>query len=149
MTVMTPTRTIHIPDALYKRIQQQATRVQQSVEQLIEHAVEQTLPPAINPNLPNDVQVELAAMEALSDGMLWQIAEGEINVDKVALFDFLQERRESGQLTDEGRVLLGQAVEEFDHFTLRKAHAYSLLSSRGHSLPTLEEMQARRGDVPL
>ena len=82
-------------------------------------------------------------MEQLSDEALWAIARSTANDDKIALYGVLIERQHIGTLTTEGRHLLTQLGEEADALTLRKAHAYALLQSRGYTLPTLDELHAQ------
>ncbi len=62
-----------------------------------------SLPPAPEPDLPQAVQDELAAMEHLSDEALWAIARSTINSDSLALYDVLRDRKEEGSLTPEGQ----------------------------------------------
>ncbi len=79
-------------------------------------------------------------MERLSDEALWQIAQGTMNRDKVALYDVLLERQQDHHLTPEGREWLTRLRKEAEALTLRKAHAFALLSSRGLELPSLQEL---------
>lgn len=97
----------------------------------------------VESDLPVALQIEFKAMEALSDSALWAIAESVMNPDKVVLYDVLLERHQENTLTAEGRELLAQLREESDFLMLRKAHAYALLQSRGHQLPTLQELHTR------
>jgi hypothetical protein len=53
------------------------------------------------------------------------------------------ERQNDGSLTTQGRNLLAQLREESDALMVRKAQAYALLHSRGHTLPTLNELHAQ------
>ena len=83
-------------------------------------------------------------MSVLSDETIWQIADSQMNQDKVALYDVLLERLKNGSLTPEGQELLTDLRNEADALMLRKAHAYTLLKSRGHKLPSLDELRARK-----
>jgi len=91
-------------------------------------------------DLPLELQSELETMIYLSDDALWQVAESEMNPDKVALYDVMLERFHNNQLTAEGQTLLDQLRDELQMLTLRKAHAYALLQSRGHTLPVLADL---------
>ncbi len=82
-------------------------------------------------------------MEHLSDEALWAIARSTANDDKIALYDLLIERQNSGSLTVEGHGLLTQLREEADALMVRKAHAYAILQSRGYTLPTLDQLHAQ------
>lgn len=88
------------------------------------------------------MQAELKAIEQLSDEGLWQIAQGGMNPDEVALYDLLLQRHHAGTLTPEGREWLTRLREAAEALMLRKAHAYTVLQSRGHTLPSLEDLRA-------
>jgi hypothetical protein len=47
-------------------------------------------------------------------------------------------------LTSEGQAWLDTLRDEADALMLRKAQAFALLKSRGHKLPTLDELRAQR-----
>lgn len=130
-----------IPEALYQQIRQQAEGAKLSVDAFVQRTMARNLPPSVEDDLPVDVQTELRAMAQLSDTVLWQIAESRMNLDKVALYDLMLERLHAERLTSEGRALLAQLREEADLLQLRKAHAYALLKSRGHELPSLEVLE--------
>lgn len=102
------------------------------------------LAPPIEDDLESAMQAELEAMAYLSDEALWQTAESVMNPDKVALYDLMLERLKSNQLTAEGQNLLDELRTESQSLMLRKAHAYALLQSRGHKIPSLSELQTVR-----
>ena len=141
MTVRTVT--LKLPEHLYERLETQARAVTRSVDEIVIQALARSLPPLVEKDLPQALQAELEAMNRLSDEALWQIAESTMNRDKVALYDVLLERHQAGSLTSEGQEWLTRLREEAEVLMLRKAHAYALLQSRGHKLPTLEELHAR------
>ncbi|MEM7111015.1 MAG: hypothetical protein AAF614_01185 [Chloroflexota bacterium] len=134
---------VKIPDSLYHRLRQQAKEAKMSVDVWVEQTLSRHLPPPVEEDLPDTLQDELEAMANLSDAVLWQIAESQMNADKVALYDLMLERFHADELTSEGQQLLNDLRDEAQALTLRKAHAYALLQSRGHVLPTLEELQNR------
>lgn len=98
-------------------------------------------PPSVEDDLPLKLRMELKALEALSNEALWAIGRSTMNEDKVALYDVLLERKQTGNLTAEGRELLDSLREEADFLMVRKAHAYALLQSRGQKLPSIEELR--------
>lgn len=134
------TRTIEVPEELYTQLEQRAHAAAQSVGAVVIRTLASSLPPAPEPDLPQAVQDELAAMEHLSDEALWAIARSTMNSDSLALYDLLRERKEEGSLTPEGQQWLARLTQDADALALRKAHAYTLLKSRGHQLPTLAEL---------
>lgn len=133
-------RTLTVPETLYTRLSAQAQAADRSVDELVMQNLLRTLPPEVEGELPPQLQVELDAMAYLSDDGLWQLAQSIMNPDKVALYDLLLERHLANELTAEGHEMLSQLREEVDALTVRKAHAYLLLQSRGHRLPTLTEL---------
>ena len=135
--------TVTLPEDLYDQLEAQARTAARSVDELVAQTLARSLPPSPEPDLPPAIQAELHAMEHLSDEALWAIARSTANDDKVALYDLLIERQNAGTLTVEGRRLLAELREEADALTLRKAHAYALLQSRGYTLPTLDELHAQ------
>jgi hypothetical protein len=132
-----------LPEHLYEQLAARAQTAARSVEDVATQTLAQSLPPSAEPNLPPQVQAELKAMEHLSDEALWAIARSTANDDKIALYDLLIERQNAHMLTAEGRHLLAQLRDEADALSLRKAHAYRLLHSRGHTLPTLDELHTQ------
>jgi len=132
--------TLTLPDRLYRRLNIQARMVTRSIGEIVVQTLERSLPPPVEDDLPIAIQAELEAMSNLSGEALWQIARSSMNRDKVALYDVLLERHQIGALTHEGQEWLTNLREEAEALMLRKAHAYALLQSRGHQLPSLEEL---------
>ncbi len=134
-------KAVSISDDLYRRLEVVAQQSHRSVEEVAQHTLAAHLPLPVESELPEPLRTELQAMEQLSEDALWQIAESVMNPDKVAMFDLLLERHKEETLTPAGRSMLDQLRQEADALMLRKAHAYVLLKSRGHRLPTLAELQ--------
>jgi hypothetical protein len=135
------TQPIHISQSLYQQLEKQAKSTKRTITELVQKAIVRNLPPPIDDELPMAIQEELEAMASLSDDALWQIAESQMNADKIAMYDLFLERNKEDSLTHEGKTMLKQLREEGELLTLRKAHAYLLLQSRGFTLPTLAELQ--------
>lgn len=135
--------TVTLPETVYNRLSAQAQASQRSIDELVVQSLLRTLPPPVEDDLPPRLQSELTAMEGLSDDGLWQIAQSSMNADKVALYDLLLERHSGGELTLEGEEMLQQLREDADDLMLRKAHAFAILQSRGHRLPSLSELHAK------
>lgn len=142
MTVQTIT--LGLPEAIRKQLESQARAKARSIEEVAIQALARSLPPTVEDDLPVALRAELKAMSRLSDSSLWDIAEGTMNPDKVALYDVLLERLQDHTLTPEGREWLARLREEADTLMLRKAHAYALLKARGHALPALEELRPQQ-----
>jgi hypothetical protein len=134
------THQITVSDSLYRRLQKQARVMKASVNDVARQTLERYLPPPVESDLPSELHAELEAMAHLSDDALWQIAESKMNSDKVALYDVMLERLQKNRLTAEGQRLLDQLRNDAQILTLRKAHAYALLQSRGYTLPSLADL---------
>ncbi|KHD05107.1 hypothetical protein PN36_21515 [Candidatus Thiomargarita nelsonii] len=132
------TITLTLPEYVYKLLQAQA--ITRSLDEVATRVLLRCLPP-VEEDLPPALGAELESMAALSDDLLWQIAQSSMNQDKIALYDVLLARHKAGSLTPVGREWLTQLREDSEELMLRKAHAYALLKSRGHKLPTLDELR--------
>ncbi len=132
--------TLALPEDIYEQLEVQAQVSDRSVDEVVVQTLVRSLPPQVEEDLSPAIQAELKAMTHLSDEALWQIAQACMNHDKVALYDVLLERHLGATLTPEGQEWLTRLREEADVLMLRKAHAYALLQSRGHQLPSLEEL---------
>jgi hypothetical protein len=114
------------------------------VSEVAVQALARSLPPPVEEDLPPVLRAELKAMKRLSDESLWQIAQSAMNPDKEALYDVLLERLQAQTLTAEGQEWLTRLRAEAEALMLRKAHAYALLQSRGHKIPSVEALRSRK-----
>jgi hypothetical protein len=126
--------TLALPDVLYHRLEQAAAATKQSLEDVALHALRLGSPPAWD-DVPPEFQLDLAALEKLDDGTLWNIAKSRMNVD-VDRRDELLAMNANGRLSPEERVELEHLRHEEDRFMLRKAHAAVLLAWRGRPVPS-------------
>lgn len=141
---MDKTLTLTLPEYVYRQLQVQAKATTRTLNELGSQVIIKNLAPPVEEDLPPVLRAELEAMSVLSDEVIWQIAESRMNEDKAALYEVLIDRLKEGSLTSEGQEMLTQLREEADALMFRKAHAFALLKSRGHQLPTLEELHARQ-----
>jgi hypothetical protein len=133
------TVTLTLPEPIYQHLRSQAQT--RPLNEVVFQILSQSLPPEVEEDLPFNSRLELESMAHLSDEVLWQIAQSTMNQDKVALYDILLARHKTGKLTPIGKEWLTQLREDADKLMLRKAHAYAILKTRGHKLPTLEELR--------
>lgn len=138
---MSRTLTLTLPEALYQHFETKARASQSSVDDYVLDALQRQSPPPVEDDLPADLQAELRAMEALSDEALWAIAKSKMNEDKLALYEVLLERNQTNSLTVEGGEMLESLGRDADYLMVRKSQAFALLQSRGHKLPSLEELE--------
>ena len=131
---------VQLPEDLYAERVAQAMRAGQSVDELAAQTLAERIPPASDAELAPALQTDRGAMSQLSADALWAIAGSVVNADKLALYDLLIERQNTGPLTPDGKQLLSQLRNEADALMLRKAEAYALLRQRGHTLPSLGDL---------
>ncbi|HRJ43437.1 MAG: hypothetical protein KJZ86_15015 [Caldilineaceae bacterium] len=137
----TRTLTLTIPDTLYRHFEVQAQAIQRTVDDYVLETLFRQSPPPVEDDLPADLQADLRAMAALSDEALWPIANSKMNEDKLALYEVLIERNRTNSLTVEGREMLESLGKDADYLMVRKSQAFALLHSRGHKLPSLDELE--------
>src|SRR5712692_2069221 len=128
------TVTLHLPEALYRRLANTARATQRSLEDVLLYAVRVGSPPAWE-DVPPEYQSDLADMDRLSDDDLWEIVQLHKSAAEVARYDELLARNQAGPLTDAERVELNDLRSAAERLMLRKAHSAALLRWRGHTIP--------------
>jgi hypothetical protein len=128
------TITVTLPEPLLDYLETQAQAAARTIDELVAEVLVRNTVPAVEATLPVAVQQELKALELLSDEAVWTIAQSAMNGDKLALYDLLRERYQDETITPAGLEMLESLHVEADHLMLRKAHAYAILKSRGHSI---------------
>jgi hypothetical protein len=136
------TLTIRLPDELYARLQHAARGNEKRVRQVAVQMLSAALPP--DDMLSQGIQQELGVLEALSDDVLWAVAQSRMAASKQRRWKRLLDKNRQGTLTESERQELEQLTAEGDRLTLYKAHAYLLLKERGHRIPELERLQKQR-----
>lgn len=126
--------TLHLPEALYRRLANTARATQQSLEDVLLHAVNVGSPPAWE-DVPPEYQADLAQMDRLSDDDLWQIVRSQLTAAQVARYDELLALNQAEQLTAGDRLELQDLRSAGERLILRKAHAAALMRWRGHTVP--------------
>jgi hypothetical protein len=126
--------TLHLPEALYRRLANTARATQRSLEDVLLHAVRVGSPPT-REDVPPEYQSDLAQMDRSSDDDLWQIVELEQSAMVGARYDELLTRNQASLLTDTERIEFHDLRSAADRLMLRKAHAAALLRWRGHTIP--------------
>lgn len=139
------TITLDIPDNLYRQLRRQAQLNRQSVDELAQATLSRFLPAmmAVEADLPLVLQVELNAMEQLSDAALWSLARGQMGSQEQAELAMLGELQGGRELTAVEQQRQNELLEQYDEIVLRRAHAAILLQARGHDLSDTTALQAR------
>jgi hypothetical protein len=131
MTVRTITVTI--PEMLFLQLEAAARSSAQSVDVVVAQSLERTIPPHLAALLPNALQAELDAMEHLSDAALHAIADRVAPSKRGIQMDDLIALKQAGAIAPEQQ-------EQLTALMVRKAHAFVLLKSRGHTPPLIAQL---------
>jgi hypothetical protein len=139
VTMITQAVTLHLPEALYVRLQQNAQATHQTFDAVALRAIEVGAPPSWE-DAPTEFQTDLAALDRLDDDTLWRIARSRQTETEMARYADLLEKNANNVLSDADRVELTHLRTEADRFMLRKGHAAALLRWRGHPIPPAETL---------
>lgn len=126
--------TLHLPEALYLRLQQHAQATDQSLDEVARRAIEMGAPPSWE-DAPAEFQTDLAALDCLDDDALWRIARSRQTETEMARYVTLLDQNANDVISDADRIELAQLRTEADRLMLRKVHAAALLRWRGHATP--------------
>lgn len=138
MTVRTITVTI--PEMLYQQLEAAARSSAQSLDMVVARSLERSIPSHLDALLPEALQAELAAMEQLSDDALRAIAASIEPAERHNQISDLIDLRNAGTITEEHTTQLATLRVESEALMVRKAHAFALLKSRGHTLPAIDQL---------
>ncbi len=130
---MTATITLEIPEHIHTRLVNTAEATRRPLNEIILRVLQVGSPPNWD-DMPSEFQADLAALDRLDDGALWQIARSQKTDAELERYDELLERNQNASLTEAEKAKLTALRKEADCFMLRKAQATVLLRWRGHSL---------------
>ena len=124
--------TLTISESAYAEARRIAEGSAQTVERVLASQIERSLEDLSG--LPPDEQVELAAMQHLSDEVLTTIAQEKAPPDVQERVTVRLALNKRSVLTQAESEELAQLLEHGDRITLRKAQAAAILVQRGHSV---------------
>lgn len=125
------TITLGIPEHIHQRLVTTAQATQQSINDVILRVLQVGSPPTWD-DVPQEFQADLAALDRLDNGTLWQIARSQNEAD-LNRYDELLHQNQNGSLTAFKSTELADLRKASEKFMLRKAQAAALLKWRGHS----------------
>ena len=132
---------IHVPEAIYRRLERLAALSGRPLESLVVQTLSSSLPP-----LPDDLSPvardALVALERRSAAELQDTMRATFPQDRYDQFVDLREKQRAGALTADERTALDRLQHEADLLPLRKAYAAVLLKWRGHRIPSLAALEA-------
>ena len=138
MTVRTIT--ITIPEMLFLQLEAAARSSARSLDAVVAQSLERTIPPHLAALLPTILQAELDAMEHLSDEALRVIGYSVAPPNRGQEVDYLTGLKNDGTITPEQQAQLTALHAESEALMVRKAHAFVLLKSRGHTPPLPDQL---------
>jgi hypothetical protein len=134
------TITVTIPELLYVQLQAAARSTAQTLDVVIAQSLERTIPAQLLALLPTNLQAELHAMEQLSDAALQAIALSTAPSGRAQQLEALSDLKRDGAISPEQLSLFQSLRDETEALMVRKAHAFVLLKSRGHTLPPPDKL---------
>ncbi len=103
LNAMAETVTLQIPEKLYQRLVNTARAAKRPLEQIMLQALKVGSPPDWD-NVPDEFQVDLAALDRMEDEALWKIACSRKTAVEMSRYDDLLERNQSNTLTQDDKV---------------------------------------------
>ena len=132
----TDTTAIEVPAPLFERLKCAASLTHRSVEEIAAASFESALPP--DPNLPDEVADELAAMHVFSDEALWAATQPSLSPSQEQRLRQLNSADGEHGLTPAEQDEQQELIATFRRSVLRRDKALALLAQRGHRLPLPE-----------
>lgn len=123
----TETITIQLPKPVLLKAQDAARTLHFSVEDVLSRMLTAAFADA---DAPLEMRAELTRMAWLSDQKLWGIAHSKMSKDQQNRMRQLAEGQATRDLSQDEEERLEALRQEYARVTLRKAHAYALLSMR-------------------
>lgn len=135
--------TVTISENLFAKAQSLAESSSQSVDEIIQKLLRDSLdqPRLV---LPQDEQTELKALSYLTDATLFTIVREQMPESSQVKMQELMDKNNQSVLTVTEQQTLTLLVEDGQRLMLRKAEAFKLLISRGHTV-TLDSFATDHG----
>lgn len=131
--------TIHLPNTVYRKLQQAARTTNRGLEDILLQTISGNIPPSVE-EAPADVRAELEPLQWLDEENLWAVARSRLASPQQERQLYLLRQNQRGAITAAERDEMDRLGDLADRLTLKKAYAYALLRWRGFPLPALETM---------
>ncbi|HEY8282803.1 MAG TPA: hypothetical protein VIJ28_00305 [Chloroflexota bacterium] len=137
--MMTDFMTVHVPHALYTRLEERARQTRRSVEEELIEALAEAVSLTDEP-MPTDVASVLSSLETMPDDALWQVAlDSHLSPTAVAHFEELNNKRQREGLTEEERYIAETLLRQYERALLVRAEAMARLKEHGRDITLLLE----------
>jgi hypothetical protein len=120
--------TINLPESIYQRLEQAATRLSKPVDAVLVETLDAALPG--NDGLPSELAVEIKAVEQLGKAELQQLITSDMVPNDQEALDGLLDTQSSRSLTPDETTQLEKLRREYERVLLRKARAFALLAEK-------------------
>lgn len=124
--------TLHLPEPLYKRLQQRADMSHRSLETEILDAVASGA--SVEDELPPDLIEALEALEKLDDTELWRLAKEAMSQKASQELEALHFKQQDEGLSPEEDATRANLIREYERVMLIRAKAAQILADRGHDV---------------
>jgi hypothetical protein len=130
---------LDLPDPVVEQLESSSRNRQRPVDDLIRELVIQHWQPL--PQLPDDVEAELAAFPSLSDEVLWLLARSTLTTEEQKTLAALNSTAKSRILTPTETERLETLLDLYDRMLVRRAQAATILQQRGYDLRPPQVLQ--------
>ncbi|MBX7237590.1 MAG: hypothetical protein K1X65_24660 [Caldilineales bacterium] len=132
--------TIHLPNTVYRKLQQAARTTNRGLEDILLQTISGNIPPSVE-EAPADVRAELEPLQWLDEENLWAVARSRLASPQQERQLYLLRQNQRGAITATEKDEMERLGDLADRLTLKKAYAYALLRWRGFPLPALETIE--------
>ena len=137
--MMTLNITLDLPETVLTELESSSLHQRRSVGDLIREVVIQNWQPL--PQLPDDVESELAAFPHLSDEVLWLVARSTLTAEEQRALAFLNGAAKTRHLESAESARLETLLDLYDRLLVRRAQAAAILQQRGYDLRNPQVLQ--------
>ncbi len=131
-------QSLQLPQPLIKRLQQVAKRQNRSIPDTVAALIAQAEP---LPNLPDDIEYELAALPSLPDEVLLTLVHNPMPRAQQEELSHLNDKAQRiGSLTSTEQKQQQYLSKLYQRAVLRRTHCLNILNKRGHNLSELLNM---------
>lgn len=137
---VTQTVILQLPDNVYYHAKRAAEASQKAVEEVLITNLSNAVPPLVD-EMTSPFKEELREMVLMSDNKLIELTKKELSIAQQQKYARLLRQNSQGTITPKEEQELEALQIEADRLMLKRAYAYNLLKWRGHSIPSLKELE--------
>ena len=135
MRMSNQTITLHLPEPLFRELQQRAAQTRRTIEDETLEVLTGAVPLA--EKLPADLAEALAPLSMLDDEALWQTARTQLAPDAAVELEDLHHKRQREGLGEAESQKMASLIRQYERAMLVRAQAVALLKQRGQDISSL------------